>query len=30
MTGQKADEVTWLKVTCCVESINCNLAMHLS
>lgn len=29
MTGQKADEVTWLKVTC-VRSINCNLAMHLS
>lgn len=29
MSGHKADEVTWLKVTC-VGSVNCNLAMHLS
>jgi len=30
MTGHKLDEVTWLKVTCCLGSINCNLAMDLS
>lgn len=27
MTGHKADEVTWLKITC-VGSVNWNLAMH--